>query len=440
MVLIKPDSRLKHAGMTNNYYFHMKTMHYLFIIIIFVFTTVTAYAEDITFHGFVQGNISARITGNETIDSAEGGDYLSGEERLRGEITGSAESTAFTLKADLVHDSVSDEDNIDIREGYMDYRSDNYDLRIGRQIITWGAGDLLFINDTYPKNYSALFSGQPLEYLKIGSDAVKLSVYSDMISADLVIIPFFEPYQLPDSNRFFLFNPMPELENVTEEIPREEIENSEIALRLYRQMGRFDTSFYLYKGFFKLPAMKTDDPVSPTTVILFYPKVAVYGFSIQGAFADGVLSIEGGYYDSLDDRKGDDPTISNSSAKYILGYSKQIWTDFTAGVQYYGEYMQDYNRYEESFPASFPKSDQLHQLITVRLTQMLKYNTLRLGLFTFYSPDEEDYFVIPEARYNITDSLWTSIGVNIFGGKDSRTFFGQFDKNDNVFATIRYEF
>ncbi len=415
----------------------MKTIRYLFILLVMTANTIaTAYAQDITFHGFVQGNISARVTGNETTDPTEGGDYLSGEERLRGEITGGDESTAFNLKVDLVHDSVSDEDNIDIREGYIDYRSDNYDLRIGRQIITWGAGDLLFINDTYPKNYSALFSGQPLEYLKIGSDAAKLSVYSDVISAELVVIPFFEPYQLPDSKRFFLFNPMPGL-NVTEDIPREEIENSEIALRVYRQLGRFDTSLYLYRGFHKIPGMR---PLSPIDAELFYPQLAVYGFSMQGAFADGVLSIEGGYYDSRDDRNGNDPTISNSSAKYILGYSKQFWTDFTAGVQYYGEYMQDYTEYESTLPTGFPRSDKLHQLVTIRLTQMLKYNTLRLSLFTFYSPDEEDYFIIPEARYNITDSLWTSIGINIFGGKDSRTFFGQFDKNDNAFATIRYEF
>ena len=112
-------------------------MIYLLILIIsFLNIFTTAYAQDITFHGFVQGNISARVTGNETTDPTEGGDYLSGEERLRGEITGGDESTAFNLKVDLVHDSVSDEDNIDIREGYIDYRSDNYDLRIGRQIIT----------------------------------------------------------------------------------------------------------------------------------------------------------------------------------------------------------------------------------------------------------------------------------------------------------------
>ncbi|MBI5756689.1 MAG: hypothetical protein HZA12_07165 [Nitrospirae bacterium] len=413
----------------------MKIIRYLLIFFLSLFNIITAvYAQDLTFHGFLQGNVSARVTGEETPDTGEGGDFLSGEERIRGEITGSAESSAFVLKIDLVHDSIGDEDKIDIREGYIDYRSDIYDIRIGRQIITWGTGDLLFINDTYPKNYSAFFSGQPLEYLKIGSDAAKVSVYSDALSAELVIIPFFEAWTLPDAKRFFLYAPM-EVTGVEE--PREEIENSEIALRLYRQTGRFDTSLYLYRGFFKLPGMR---PESSTTAVLFYPQLAVYGFSLQGAFADGVLSMEGGYYDSIDDRNGDDPAISNSATKYIIGYSRQMWTDFTAGVQLYGEYMQDYGRYENSFPAGFPKTDRLHQLITLRLMQMLKYNTLRLSLFTFYSPDDEDYFIIPEARYNITDSLWTTAGMNLFGGKDARTFFGQLDKNDNIYATIRYEF
>lgn len=407
-------------------------------LLLYALTTLS-HAQEVTFHGFVQGNIAARVTGNETSDPKEGGDYLSGEERLRGEVTGSSGPSDFVLKIDLVHDSIVGEDGIDIREGYMDYRSADYDVRIGRQIITWGVGDLLFINDVYPKDYGALFSGQPLEYLKIGSDAAKISAYSDLLSAELVIIPFFEPYHLPDPKRFFLYNPMPGLAQTIEE-PRAETENTEIALRLYRQIGRFDISLYAYRGFFKLPGMKTDDPVSPATAILFYPRLSVYGLSLQGAFANGVLSIEGGYYDSLDDRGGDDPTLANSSARYLAGYSRQLWTDFTAGIQYYGEAMQDYGRYEDSLPAGFPKTDRLHQLVTLRLTQMLKYNTLRLGLFSFYSPDEEDWFIIPEVRYNMTDSLWTSIGVNLFGGKDSTTFFGQLDKNDNLYANLRYEF
>lgn len=409
-------------------------IRYLIIFLLFLTIVSSSYAQETTFHGFIQSNISSRITGKETSDPVEGGDYLSGEERLRGEVTGSSGPSDFNLKVDLVHDSIAKADKVDIREGYMDYRSTDYDVRIGRQITTWGVGDLLFINDIFPKNYAAFFSGQPLEYLKIGSDAAKISAYSDTMSAEIVIVPFFEPYTLPDPKRFFLYSPM----TITgEEKPREEVKNTETSLRLYRQIGRFDTSLYIYRGFYKVPGMR---PVSSTEAKLFYPRLSTYGFSLQGAFAEGVLSIEGGYYDSLDDRRGDDAAITNSAMKYLIGYSRQLWTDFTAGVQYYGEYMQQYNSYEATLPPGFPKTDRLHQLITIRLTQMLKYNTLRLSLFSFYSPDDEDYFIIPEARYNITDSLWTSVGVNIFGGKDPRTFFGQLDKNDNIYATLRYEF
>ncbi|HAS17548.1 MAG TPA: hypothetical protein DCR39_06615 [Nitrospiraceae bacterium] len=409
-------------------------IYILTMLILLVSLSHASYAQEITFHGFLQGNLSARITGEDTYAPIESGDFLSGEEKLRGEVTGSSGNSDFALKIDFVHDSISDEDRIDIREGYIDYRSTNFDIRVGRQIITWGAGDLLFINDIFPKNYSALFSGQPLEYLKIGSDAAKISAYSDIVSAELVIMRFFEPYTFPDPERFFLYSPMMVK---GEDRPGKEIDNTEIALRLYRQVGRFDTSLYVYKGFYKIPGMK---PLSSTEAVLIYPELSVYGFSMQGYFANGVLSLEGGYYDSMDDKDGDDPTITNSTARYIAGYSKQLWTDFTASAQIYGEYMQEYDKYEDYHPPEFPKTDRLHQLITIRFNQMLKYNTLRLSLFSFYSPDDEDYFIIPEVRYNITDSMWTTVGLNIFGGEDSTTFFGQLGKNDNFYATIRFEF
>lgn len=29
---------------------------------------------------------------------------------------------------------------------------------------------------------------------------------------------------------------------------------------------------------------------------------------------------------------------------------------------------------------------------------------------------------------------------NVFGGREETTFFGQLDRSDNVFATVRYDF
>ncbi|MBI3610993.1 MAG: hypothetical protein HY204_09875 [Nitrospirae bacterium] len=397
-----------------------------------------ALAEEIALHGFVQGNYAARITGEE-LPGPEGGDFILGEERLQLKLAASSQGAGFFLKTDFFRDAIARTTDTDLREAYLDYGTGALDLRIGRQVVTWGVGDLLFINDIFPKDYAAFFSGRPLEYLKIGSDAIKADLFADFISAELVVIPFFEPDNLPTPGRFFLFDPFSDIPRATEE-PRAEFENTELALRLYRNLMGFDTAVYAYKGFFRTPGMRLDDLISPAQVTLFFPRLNVYGMSAQGNALGGVVSLETGYDDSLNDRSGHDPVVPNSMVKYLAGYQRQIWTDFTAGFQYYGEYLLDYGSYRDTLPAGFPAQDRLRQLLTARLTQLFHYQTLRLSFFAFYSPTDQDYYFIPEARYSFTDALWGAVGANLFGGEKETTFFGQLDKNDNLYVTMRYEF
>lgn len=397
-----------------------------------------AFAEEVSLHGFAQGNYAGRITGEEP-PGAEGGDFLLGEERLQIKLSGASEGSRFFLKSDFFRDAVSRATETDLREAYLDYGGGSFDLRLGRQVITWGVGDLLFLNDIFPKDFAAFFSGRPLEYLKIGSDAVKVDLFSDRLSAELVVIPFFQADRLPTPERFFLFDPFPGLPRTTEE-PRAEFENTELALRLYQSLLGFDASVYAYKGFFRTPGMRLDALLAPTRVTFFFPRLAVYGASGQGSALGGVVSLEGAYYDSLDDRAGRDPAIPNSMIKYLAGYQRQLWSDFTAAFQYYGEYLSDYGPYRASLPGGLPVQDRLRQLLTLRLTQLLRYQTVRLSFFAFYSPTDEDYYLIPEVRYSFTDALWGAVGGNVFGGRKKTTPFGQLDKNDNVYVTARYEF
>ena len=132
--------------------------------------------------------------------------------------------------------------------------------------------------------------------------------------------------------------------------------------------------------------------------------------------------------------------IPNSQTRFLAGYQRSPWTDFTAGLQYYGEYMDNYNRYEASFPAGLPKQDRLRQLLTLRLTQFLKYQTWKLSLFSFWSPTDKDFYFIPEAALRVTDELTATVGANIFGGVSNNTFLGQLNKNGNLYLSMRYEF
>jgi len=396
-------------------------------------------AFELEWHGFTQAHTAAKTTAKYPTGKRE--DIFVGEEKLQLQLSGSSGDGAagFTVKADLANDSVNDETYSDLREMYMDYSGNAFDLRIGRQIITWGVGDLLFINDVFPKDWQALFTGEPMEYMKLGSDAVKLNVYAGAVTMELVVTPFFRQDNLP-SSKIFISNASSLNAPFTTEMPDHTFDNAETALRVSIPIFGFDSSLYAYRGFWRSPSGRPDDVSAPTRLIMNFAPLAEYGFSMQGNVATGVLSLEGGYYDSVDDRDGVDPFIPNSQWRYLVGFQKQFGADTIISAQYYGESMANYGEYINNAPQGYMPVKQNHQYITLRFTRFFIYQTLKFNVFGYYSPDEEDYYVIPEIRYTLADGMWTAIGANIFGGKKEYTFFGQFDKNDNVYAVLRYEF
>jgi hypothetical protein len=397
--------------------------------------------KNIEINGFLMGNFSARTTSQRPAGK-EGQDLLLAEERLRLDIFGWTESieASARVKADFLFDNVAGEFHTDLREVYLDYTTGNFDFRLGRQVITWGVGDLLFINDVFPKDWVSFFSGRPLEYLKIGSVGFRTRYSSEVMNVEMIIIPFFEPDNLPTSKRFFLFDPFSAVPLRIEEEPETTLENTELALRLYRRIGDFDVSAYAYKGFWRTPSMKLDNVTFPTRVTIFYPELSTYGMSAQGSALDGIVSFETGYYNSREDEDGDDPIIPNSQIKFLVGYQRQIWEDFTLGLQYYGEIMEDYSAYRNSLPSGFPAQEEYRDIVTLRLEQFLKHQTVRLSLFTFYGPVDNDYLIRPQVSYKFTDSLSSTLGANIFGGEKDTTFLGQFDKNDNIYLSVRFDF
>lgn len=398
-----------------------------------LFLSSSSYGLSI--HGFLQGNYSFGSRSNP-----DGGDFKGADERIQLKIDASKEPFSLFIKTDAYLDHIDKKGDLEIREGYIDYTAKSWDLRVGRQIITWGLGDLIFINDVFPKDYEAFFSGRPLEYLKKGVDGLKIGLYPAFASLEFIAIPFFEPNNYPDPRRFYMFDPMPGITDRKEKEPTQNRENTELALRVYRDIAGVDASLYFYKGFYRQASLMPDDPVTPTRLRLFYPKLSVYGISLQGRALNGILSLEVGYYDSRQDRKGTDPMISNSQTRFLIGYQRQMWEDFTIGLQYYSQYMHDYSEYRKNQPAGLPLDKRLYQIATLRLTQFLMHQNLRLSFFSLYNLSDGDYMVNPEVRYNLSDHVWAAIGGNIFGEGERWSQLGQLDRNDNLYIQLRYEF
>ncbi|HAZ10613.1 MAG TPA: hypothetical protein DCY56_05870 [Candidatus Omnitrophica bacterium] len=424
-----------------NQNYNLKFKILVFGLSLWVYPTLLVFAEDLVVHGFLQTNYSARIA-DDNPQGAKQGNLIMGEERfqLKSSFYPQKSKIGFFVKSDFYHDLVEEDFNVDFREGYIDFSDDKFGIRLGKQIFTWGVGDLLFINDVFPKDWEAFYSGRPLEYLKQGVGAGKFNLYTDFASAEFIVIPYFTPDNMPSTGRFFFFDPYPNIMNREVEKPKTTFENTEYALRIYRSLGGADITAYAYKGFYRAPAMRADNFTSPAAISHFYAELGVYGASLQESALGGVVNAEYGYYDSMDDRNGKNPGIKNSQSKFLIGYQKAFPADFTVGLQYYGELMHQYSQYEDNLPSAFAREDRLHQYITLRLTKLLKYQTLKISLFSFYSPDDKDFLIMPEISYNFTDNLQAMLGANIFGGIDNNTALGQHNKNDNIYVTLRYNF
>ena len=391
----------------------------------------SAASAEVTLSGFMQQNTAFNTAGQ----NPDGRHYKWLEERAQVKLDATGDAWRLLVKGDLAYDHLGRQDQSELREGYFDYAGGNWDLRLGRQIITWGLGDLVFVNDFFPKDHEALFAGRSLEYLKRGVDAVKLGAYPEFASFELVLAPGFRESRIPDANRFWLYDPMPAVIN------RETVKpgQGDVALRAYRDVAGYDAALYWYRGFQRTPSMRPDNMTAPAKIMYFYPKLAIYGASLSGRAGDGVLSLEAAYYDSHDDRAGNDFAVPNSQTRLLAGYQIQPVEDISLGFQYYAEIMHDYGAYLATLPAGFPADKRWSHTVTARLTQFFLHQTLRFSAYASYNASNGDRFVNPELRYSFTDKVWGAVGANFFGGKPWGQF-GQLARDDNVYLQARYEF
>jgi len=344
------------------------------------------------------------------------------------------------VKGDVFGDLVAEQAGFDLREANMFIRPFDYmDMKIGRQILTWGTGDLIFINDLFPKDWQSFFIGRDNEYLKAPSDAVKVSLFGDWANLDIVYTPRFDPDRFIDGTRLSYWSSgagslAGDNAIVHTDRPGRWFRDDEIAARLYKNINNYEYALYGYRGYWKSPAGQNAAMNQAQ-----FPDLNVYGASVRGAVGKGIGNIEVGYYESADDASGKNALINNSEMRYLLGYTQEIGRDLTMGLQYYVEQMLDFDAYKRSL-TSGPARDRYRHLTAIRLTKLLMNQNLRLSLFTYYSPSDKDVHMRPNLNYKINDNLAWEFGANVFFGDYPSTFFGQFQNNTNIYTGLRYSF
>lgn len=396
-------------------------------------------------HGFLDTRAGYRTQEDPTEDE----DTL-GETRLQIDAMRYFDAATMQLRADFLYDWALDEYDIDLEEGdgWIDLREANIlfspvttmDIKAGRQILTWGVGDLVFINDLFPKDWQSFFSGRDEEYLKAPSDAFFASFFPGWASIDVAYSPRFDADRYITGERFSFFSPAADARVgqdalVAAERPDDVLSDDEIAARISGNVAGMEWALYGYHGFWKSPAGSNPDTGRAT-----FPELQVVGASARGPIGTGIAKAEAGFYGSADDRDGDNPFVRNSEWRALLGYDRELAHDLTGGLQYYVEVIEEYGALVDALPDGLRAPDEDRHLLTMRLTQLLMSQNLTLSLFAFYSPSDEDAYLRPAVSYKATDEWMLTAGGNIFLGREAQTFFGQFEDNSNLYAGARYSF
>ncbi|MCK4538928.1 MAG: hypothetical protein KAV42_09055 [Candidatus Krumholzibacteria bacterium] len=407
-----------------------------------ILAVVATAAAGTEISGFVQGLYGYGSDRNNPVPS----ELTASEVRLQMRLESYSDAAEYFGRLDFVYDDyLEPEYRMILREGYLKFSvGSNVDMKIGRQVITWGTGDLIFINDLFPKDYQSFFAGRDDQYLKSPQNAVRATFYGGPGSLDIVYTPRFAPDITPTGERFSYYNPMEggyvggEGFIMDPALPDAEVANGEVAARYSKYIGTIDAALYYYRGFYKGPVGMAPDPADPATMTAFYPGLQVFGASLRSPVLGGVFWTEGGYYDSLDDSEGDDPFIPNSSIQSLVGFERAVNQSFTANIQYQNIMITDHDRYLETLPMGMNEEDEMYHLLTSRMTMLFLMETLNVSLFGFYSPSEEDFYGRMAVSYRFTDEVTMVVGANVFESADPWTKFGMFDRNDNVYMKFTY--
>lgn len=372
-------------------------------------------------------------------DPAVGRYATLGEARWRIERSWQWTKDRIDLRADLLGDAVVSDGEAELRELFWSRAVGPTDLRVGRQVLTWGTGDLLFLNDLFPKGWQSFFIGRDDEYLKQPADAIRVTTYTDVVNLDLVAMPRFNPDEFLTGERLSFFFPpagtivAPDPPIAANE-PSTSLSNTEWAARLFRTVGGNEFALYGFSGFYHQPS-----PAGPGFTFLF-PELDALGASWRRPLGPGLFNAEFVRYWSADDRSGTNFLIPNDQERYLLGYEWEAVANFTVGFQAYVERTRDYEELLASSPWPEFEPPENRWWLTNRLTWRTRQDRVIWSLFTFWGVSEQDAYLRPQVSWRISDEWSLAAGGNWFTGDEDFTFFNQFQDNSNVYARIRFSY
>ena len=305
--------------------------------------------------------------------------------------------------------------------------SDNFDLKLGRQVVVWGRSDTIRVTDILNPLDNRRPGMVDIEDLRLPVTMVKF----DYFVGDWRITPIVILEQMFSLNPPFgsVFNPFPVV------IPEDESYNDlTYALSIGGEFSGWDVNFYAAKVRNDAGQLLLPTATQPSAVIA-HDKIEMYGTALNILTGSWLFKTELAYFDGLKYFKTGDEEFSRTDILFGLEYNGIADTLFSYDFVSRNFASYDPRLITEAVP--LVKHDYQHAF---RVSSDFMNATLTANyLISLYGEKlDEGGFQRAWVKYKLMDAVNINIGVvDYIGGS---LVFDAIKGNDFIFTDISYSF
>lgn len=319
----------------------------------------------------------------------------------------------------------------ELREGYLDFSTDNFDLRAGRQIIAWGRTDAVNPTDNLIMRDYTLHAPEDADQ-KSGVGALKGAYSAGDYRIIAAWLPEFRPNRLP-----FPKGTPP----MTEGKP--DGAWNQWAAKVEYVGSDYDCSVSYFDGFDRNP----DFALGGSGITMRYGRLKVYG--ADGAFTSGRYGFRAeAAYLASEDSTGQDPFTKNPVFFAVAGGDRTFGDNLNVNLQYLFRQVVNYRAPESITPSAAPplaeaaafasnQYDETQHGLTFRIGDKWLNDTLKAEIAGLVWLQHGDSLIRPKVSYALNDTVSLSMGVESYQGPRN-SFFGRLTDFTTFFFEVRW--
>lgn len=322
----------------------------------------------------------------------------------------------------------SKESELELSENYIAATFlKNIDLKIGRQIITWGVADSIRVVDLLNPIDNRTPGIVDIKDQKLPLLSTKLDYYYNDLNLSFIAIHELRFNKMPAYGSDFYSWQM----NLEDEYSSDLFKSNEVALAMTGTLGNVDLGLYLTSVYDDTPYLTTTN----NTQILKHQRIWMAGLSSVATFGHWLIKNELAFLHNL--RLGSNPEKFNR-IDILLGVEYQGIKETIIAFEIVNRHLSSFNKQLEA-PPSYLKKDEVQEVL--RISRDFLHDRLTLTLMTslFGLLGERGSFFRLSTEYDLSDAINLSGGI-IFYNSGNHPLFKTIGDNDRIFFNMSYQF